>query len=195
MEDSRVRNFAFVMYPESAPENWQHFLEDLAIPCLISPLHDKDIIPETGEQKKPHWHCCLAFSGKKSPAQVVQLLAPLGVKHVDQVNDLRGYARYMCHLDFFDRPDKRLYSPSDVIQFNGADYDDLIHSVSDTKAYCSEMISFIEDHNVQTFHAFVLYCKLNEPEWYDVVLNQKTMFFKFYLSSKYSENHPESEKK
>lgn len=190
MEDSRVRNFAFVMYPESAPEKWISILEDLAVPTLISPLHDLDIIPETGEQKKPHWHICISFSGKKSYKQVLDLLSPLGVKHVDQVNDLRGYARYMCHLDFFDRPDKRLYSPSKVIQLNGADYDDLIHSVSDVKAYCKSMMAYIWDHDIVDFADFCRYCALEEPEWYDVLLNSKTFFFKSLLESRFRKNHP-----
>ena len=132
MEDSRVRNFAFILYPESAPENWKTILEDLLVPSFISPLHDKDIIVETGELKKPHYHVFLMFSGKKSYKQVIELLSPLNIKHVDLVNDARAYARYLCHLDFFDRADKRLYDPNNVIQLNGADYQDIVHSTDNT---------------------------------------------------------------
>ncbi len=39
----RTRNFATVVYPESAPENWMRILEEHRVPALISPLHDKDV--------------------------------------------------------------------------------------------------------------------------------------------------------
>lgn len=52
----RTRNFGTVVYPESAPENWQTILSELCIPCFISPLHDKDINPD-GETKKTTLSC------------------------------------------------------------------------------------------------------------------------------------------
>lgn len=38
----RTRNFATIVYPESAPENWKSILENEIVPALISPLHDKE---------------------------------------------------------------------------------------------------------------------------------------------------------
>ena len=52
---SRTRNYATVVYPESAPENWQQIISESKIPVFISPLHDQDINP-TGEHKKSHFH-------------------------------------------------------------------------------------------------------------------------------------------
>ena len=49
----RTRNFATIVYPESAPENWKSILENEIVPALISPLHDKDINAD-GEKKKAH---------------------------------------------------------------------------------------------------------------------------------------------
>lgn len=37
------RNFAWLIYPESAPKDWKERLEKLDIPMAISPLHDKDV--------------------------------------------------------------------------------------------------------------------------------------------------------
>ena len=54
----RSRSYATVVYPESAPDFLER-LNDLKVPCFVSPLHDKDINP-TGEAKKPHYHV-LAF--------------------------------------------------------------------------------------------------------------------------------------
>ena len=46
----RFRNYATVVYPESAPENWQEILSDQIIPAFISPLHDSDVNPD-GERR------------------------------------------------------------------------------------------------------------------------------------------------
>lgn len=39
----RKRNWVFVVYPESAPENWREQLKEMLVPGFISPLHDKDV--------------------------------------------------------------------------------------------------------------------------------------------------------
>lgn len=48
---SRYRNFATVVYPESAPENWLEILAEQFVPAFVSPLHDLDVNP-TGEVKR-----------------------------------------------------------------------------------------------------------------------------------------------
>lgn len=52
---TRTRNFATIVYPESANPGWKEILRDLHIPAFISPLHDMDCNPD-GELKKPHHH-------------------------------------------------------------------------------------------------------------------------------------------
>ena len=51
----KKRNWAFVLYPESAPENWKEQLQLTGLPCVISPIHDKDVNPD-GTPKKAHHH-------------------------------------------------------------------------------------------------------------------------------------------
>lgn len=76
--DTRGRNFATMVYPESAPENWREILAGYFIPAFISPLHDKDKNP-TGEPKKPHHHVMLMFEGKKAMSRCVRFSKPLVV--------------------------------------------------------------------------------------------------------------------
>ena len=40
----RTRSYATVVYPESAPDFLER-LNDLKVPCFVSPLHDKEINP------------------------------------------------------------------------------------------------------------------------------------------------------
>lgn len=42
MGKPKSRNFTFLVYPDSAPEDWQSRLRDMGIPMAISPLHDQD---------------------------------------------------------------------------------------------------------------------------------------------------------
>ena len=61
-ENLKKRNWAFVLYPESAPEDWRERLKISGLMSAISPLHDRDVNP-TGEPKKAHYHVLLVYSG------------------------------------------------------------------------------------------------------------------------------------
>ena len=74
----RTRNYATVVYPESAPDNWKDILSQLFVPAFISPLHDSDLNP-TGEIKKPHYHVMLMFEGVKTKEQVQSVFNSIGV--------------------------------------------------------------------------------------------------------------------
>lgn len=68
----RTRNFATVVYPDSAIDNWQDILIEQRIPCFISPIHDKDLNPN-GEPKKAHYHILLMFDSVKTQAQAKEV--------------------------------------------------------------------------------------------------------------------------
>ncbi|KAA9252434.1 Rep family protein, partial [Streptococcus anginosus] len=53
-QDGRVRNWSWIVYPDSAPENWRSILDETGEKWIESPLHDKDINETTNEIKKPH---------------------------------------------------------------------------------------------------------------------------------------------
>ena len=59
-KDVRARTWTFILYPESAPENWRYILDGYHIPWVESPLHDKDVNPD-GTVKKliDTLFCCL----------------------------------------------------------------------------------------------------------------------------------------
>ena len=39
----KKRYWAMVLYPDSAPQNWEELLQETGLQCAISPLHDKDL--------------------------------------------------------------------------------------------------------------------------------------------------------
>jgi hypothetical protein len=103
---SKTRNWAFVVYPESAPDGWMELLADTHIPAFVSPLHDKDI-DEDGSLKKPHYHVVLMFDGPTTQKRANEIIEPFcGTKSAEYVKSLRGYVRYLIHLD---NPEKAQY--------------------------------------------------------------------------------------
>lgn len=186
----RTRNYATVVYPESAPENWQNILQEQLIPAFISPLHDKDINP-TGEPKKAHYHVMIMYDSPKTEEQVKEVFAKIGGVGCEVVQHTRGYARYLCHLD---NPEKVKYCPDDVISLCGAKYVDVIGDYIDRDTVLDEMCDFCKRYNVFSFSSLVDYARINRTEWSKVLKSSGTLYMREYLKSlKWSvENHQEN---
>ena len=75
-KESRSRTWTFVLYPESAPDNWRDLLDEQHVEWVESPLHDRDINPD-GELKKAHIHILLLFSSVKSYEQICEITVVL----------------------------------------------------------------------------------------------------------------------
>ena len=78
---------------------------------MISPLHKDDVNPY-GEVKKPHYHVIVMFDSVKTLEQFAEFADTFGGVGKEKVNSIRGYARYLCHLD---NPEKAQYNPYDVV--------------------------------------------------------------------------------
>lgn len=179
-KDTRTRNFATVVYPESAPEDWLHILGEAKIPAFVSPFHNLDINP-TGEVKKEHYHVMVMFEGKKSTEQVLELFSQIGGVGCEQVQSIRSYARYLCHLD---NPDKTQYSPDDVLQFGGADYIQIIGLATDKYKAIGEMIDFCEDHDIYSYSLLLRLCREEHHDWFRILCDSGTIVMKEYLKSR-----------
>lgn len=176
----RTRNFATVVYPESAPENWQEILSEQFVPAFISPLHDKDINP-TGEAKKPHFHVLIMFDSVKTKDQAVEIFDKIGGVGCEVVQSLRGYSRYLCHMD---NPEKAQYSPEEVRSLCGADYTGSIGLVTDKYKAIGEMIDFCEENGIVSYSELLKYCRMERFDWFRVLCDNGTVVMKEYLKSK-----------
>lgn len=177
--DTRKRNFATVVYPESAPEGWREILSQFFTPAFISPLHDRDVNPG-GEPKKPHYHVMLMFEGKKSDEQVRSMFEAFGGVGLERVESLRGMARYLCHLD---NPEKAQYSPSDVVSMCGADYSYTIGIVADKYKAVREMIAFCKANHIVSYAELLEYASVEQDTWFRVLCDSGTIVMKEYLKS------------
>ena len=114
------RSWAFVMYPDSMPENWEEIITDLGLPMAISPLHDKDINP-TGEIKKPHYHVICYYENSTTYNNVkTNVCDRLNATIPQKLESIRGMYRYHIHID---NPEKYQYDDRDRRFFNGFDID------------------------------------------------------------------------
>lgn len=112
------RNWAFLMYPESMPDDWFNLLQQTGLPFAISPLHDKDVNSD-GTIKKPHYHLLLYYDNPTTQNSVKSLVCDLvhGTLPI-KLESLQGMYRYHIHLD---NPDKYQYDDKDRQFINGFD--------------------------------------------------------------------------
>lgn len=183
----RTRNYATVIYPESAPENWRQILSESKIPMFISPLHDKDVNPN-GEPKKPHIHVMVMYDGVKTKEQAQEFFKSFGGVGCEVVNSTRGYARYLIHKD---NPEKAQYSIDGVISYGGADYIQAIGTAADKAKSIREMIAWIEENDETCFSDLMLYASINRSDWFDTLINSGAYVVKEYIKSRTWKIHNE----
>lgn len=178
--NDRFRNFATVVYPESAPEGWKDILASEFVPALISPLHNMDLNPG-GDFKKAHYHVILMFDGPKTVKQAIDIFDKIGGVGCEIVNSIRGYARYLCHLD---NPEKAQYKVDEVLSFCGADFHSLINIPSDKYKSVREMITFCVDEGIRSYSDLVEYAMMFREDWFKSLCDSSTYILKEYLKSK-----------
>lgn len=175
----RTRNYATIVYPESAPEDWLEVLSELLVPALVSPLHDRDLTKE-GEQKKPHFHVMLLFSGVKSPEQAKEVFDQIGGVGCEKVMSARAYARYLIHMD---QPDKVQYNRQDVVTFSGVDYDSLVNLPEDRYKAIKEIVDYCCKADIYSYSDLMEYCGNWNWTWFKVLCDN-SVTIREYLRSR-----------
>ena len=183
----KKRNWAFVLYPESAPENWQEMLSKTGLQCAISPLHDLDIDP-TGEPKKPHYHVIACYAGPTSYNVVKGLTDALNAPIPQALEQVRGYYRYLTHKD---NPEKAQYDEHDIKTINGFDIMDWVElSKSEVLSIKRELQTLIRESDILEYSDFMdLLQDSNMTSQYDVA-SSNTYFFEKYISSRRNKRLP-----
>lgn len=174
------RYWWFVLYPESAPKDWQNILQMTGLQYFISPLHDKDKNPDN-TLKKAHYHIILLFTGPTTFKKVNSLCKELNCPIPLRILSLVGAYRYLTHRD---NPEKYQYSENDIIAGNGVDVNDVI-SITQT-----ELLHIKRDIiHIITKEQIIEYCDLidflDHNELYDYlhVVMSNTILFDKYITS------------
>lgn len=176
----KKRYWAFVLYPESAPEDWREILQQTGLSICVSPLHDKDVNP-TGEPKKAHYHVILCYSGPTTFKCVKSITDSLNQPIPIPLEQVRGYFRYLTHKD---NPEKYQYDEKEITTINDFDidnYNDL--SVSQIKTIMIDIQKIIRDNDIFEYCDLLDFLLDNDLLSYLDVAQNKTILFNTYITS------------
>ena len=178
----KKRNWATVVYPESAPENWIETLKISGAQVAISPLHDRDLEADEKTPKKAHWHVMMVYPGPKSLASVKAFCSTFGGIQPVPLEAVRGYYRYLTHKD---NPEKVQYDEKEIKTLNGFSILDFIEmSRSEVLNIKKELIFLIMTENFIEYADFINHLlEKGTTEFLDVAMSN-TYFFDKYLSSR-----------
>jgi len=180
-KNDRQRNWTFVLYPESVPINWREQLNELHMPWVESPLHDRCINPD-GTQKKSHWHVVILFDGSKSFDQVKEITDSLNAPIPQKVASAMGVIRYMTHMD---NPEKVQYSKDDIVAHGGADVARYFKMTA-TNRYeaIREMRKFVRDNVITEFSDLFDYADEHRFEdWFPLLCDNSAYIIGQYIKS------------
>src|SRR5574344_980187 len=178
----KKRNWATVVYPESAPENWIETLKISGAQVAISPLHDRDLEADEQTPKKPHWHVMMVYPGPKSLASVKSFCSTFGGIQPVSLEAVRGYYRYLTHKD---NPEKVQYDEKEIKTLNGFSIFDLIELTrTEILKIKKELLVLINTENFFEYADFIDYLQdKGTDEFLDVGMSN-TYFFDKYLTSR-----------
>lgn len=179
----KKRNWAFVLYPESAPENWLEQLRETGLHCAISPLHDRDTNAD-GTPKKAHYHVILCYAGPTSYNVVKKLTEHLRQPIPQPLEAVRGYYRYLTHED---NPEKAQYAKRDIKLLNGFDIREFVE-LTKTEVFKikRDLIEFVMQNDIMEYSdllEILLAGGDSMADWLDVA-SSNTIFLVSYIKSR-----------
>ena len=189
-KEKRSNKWAFLLYQDSAPENYLDILEEMHIPFVLSPWHDKDIDKETGEFKKAHKHGALFFESLKSYSQVSELLTKKlnTPAHVEIVMSPKGMYDYFTHAE---NPDKTLYNIEEIESGCGFELDKFLIE-HNSGLFLETVIDVITVNDFTEFEDLVRYARFNDNSLLGLIIERTYFFTKFLDSRRYN---PQNNKK
>lgn len=147
---------------------------------LVSPLHDQDINPDTGEPKKPHYHVLVYADYAMSRSAWLELFGDMRCVGCEQVRSFKAYALYLCHLN---SPDKVQYNVRDVESF-GFNYDEFVSKRAvphpSRADHITALLDLINNERLSSYQELIQYCYLNQPDLLgDCYIYQRLLMYYF----------------
>jgi len=185
----KKRNWAFIVYPESAPTNWIELLQKTGLQCAISPIHDCDANAD-GELKKAHYHVLACYPGPTTFNVVKSIADALNSPIPQHVESVKGYYRYLTHKD---NPEKAQYLESDIKTINSFNIFDFVELTRNEIAQIKKALLKFINANKITEYCDLLDSLIDQESMSEFeVASNNTIFFNTYISSlryKYEKNN------
>lgn len=184
-KDTRARHWSFIVYPESAPENWIELLKSQMFTFAVSPLHDKDLCESPNsdgvrEPKKPHYHVFMCFEGKKSYEQVKTITDSLQATIPQAVVSAKGLIRYFVHKD---DPNKYQYDIKDIFVYGDIDIITPFQTSSSRYEAIREMLIFVDENGIMEFQDLMNYAMFEREDWFRYLCDSCAYIVQEYIKS------------
>jgi hypothetical protein len=121
------------------------------------------------------------FDSTKTVDQAKEVFDTIGGVGCEIVKSIRGYARYLCHLD---NPEKAQYKQEEVRCLSGADYISIIGLALDKYKAIGEMIDWCKEYSVYSYSDLLEYARCERFDWFRILCDCGTLVMKEYLKSK-----------
>lgn len=166
--------WCFVLYPDSAPENWLEILNRSGLPWSVSPLHEKDLNADGGK-KKAHYHVIIIWGNATTYNAVKKFTHDTLNATVPQVlHSPLGYYRYFTHED---NPEKYQYNKADIQSGNGFDIADYAKMTKQQKLELHMQLSqMILDNGIYSYAGAVQMAMSLGFDEYDMITSHTIHF-------------------
>lgn len=175
--------WAFIMYEDSAPPDYEDKLRLLGVQFALSPWHDNDL-DKNRKRKKNHRHGLLYWpTGSTTYRTAAAITRDVlhGTIPIPVVSP-RGYYRYFCHLD---NPKKAQYDPKDIINGNGFDIGNFLElTTQEENELCRKLVEIIEAQNITEYWDLLLWTMYNEKSFVFEFVRKNTLFLNSAVSSR-----------
>lgn len=177
----KAKYWTFLLYFDSAPDNWVEILRQTGCSMAISPVHDRDVQP-TGEVKKSHRHIITCFPNPTTFNNMKRITDSVNSPIPQSVSSIRGTYAYLTHKN---DPDKAQYDSNQIIYLNGfcpEDYFDL--TKSEQYRLVGEIMDFVRERKIYEY-ADLMYILRDEGliEYFDFAFSH-TFFFTGFMRSR-----------
>lgn len=213
-KNTKARNFAFILYPESIPENFIENLEKTGIPMAISPLHNLDKTERkfkdmtTDEQeiisaggsiyKKPHYHVLYIA---RNPVTVESIrkkikrnLGDQSVSHIEIVDSVEYYFQYLTHesSDAI-KKGKHRYDKKDLIFINDFDIDRYVTlDENEKKELRQTLLEIVDEYNIVNVKELSSFIRqrgnefgIESMKYVNEIISSSSGIFRLYFDANY----------
>ena len=182
-EAKKKRYWQFLVYEDSAPENWRELLKRSHCMFAISPQHQPD-----EECKKTHWHVIFYSGHGPISLAAAKDAIPESVPangYIEPCRTTQGCQRYLIHLD---DPEKQQFADGinaiDVLNGFPLDLSRELSKVEKAKVR-SALLGIIEKNGVIEYADFIFGLEnLGDPDLLDYACAHTILFSKIIDSQR-----------